>query len=221
MSLPFRPAPVLARATASLDRLSHGRVEPGIGPGAFWDAIEALGIPRRTLPESVTALERAVHVIRGIWDTSLTEALHSGGPLVHVHGAKRGPAPAHRIPIVLGAYKPRMLNLTGRLADGWIPSLGYLRPGDLTDGNTAIDAAARAAGRAPADITRYLIVPPGLTPTELSRYVGSVGVSAFLLASDDPALITSWAITACEVRDRVADNRAPHTVAIAHDHPYL
>ncbi len=42
-----------------------------------------------------------------------------------------GPFPVHDVGIWLGAYKPRMLRLTGRLADGWLPSLGYAAPEEL------------------------------------------------------------------------------------------
>ena len=56
-NLPLRPPAVLARAAASLDILSGGRVELGLGTGAFWDAIEAMGGPRRTGGEAVTALD--------------------------------------------------------------------------------------------------------------------------------------------------------------------
>ena len=43
LNLPLRPPAVLARAAASLDLLSDGRFELGLGAGAFWDAIEAMG----------------------------------------------------------------------------------------------------------------------------------------------------------------------------------
>ena len=58
LNLPLRPPAVLARAAASLDLLSGGRFELGLGAGAFWDAIEAMGGPRRTPGEAVDALER-------------------------------------------------------------------------------------------------------------------------------------------------------------------
>jgi alkanesulfonate monooxygenase SsuD/methylene tetrahydromethanopterin reductase-like flavin-dependent oxidoreductase (luciferase family) len=66
-NLPLRPPAMLARAVASLDILAGGRVELGIGTGAFWDAITAMGGPRRTAGESVDALREAVAVIRALW----------------------------------------------------------------------------------------------------------------------------------------------------------
>jgi len=208
LSLPFRPAPVLARAAAGLDLLTGGRVELGIGPGAFWDAAEAMGVRRLTPAESVTALDEAIDVIRGIWDTGRAGTLQAGGSLVHVDGAKRGPAPAHDIPIVLGAYKPRMLRLTGQKADGWVPSLGYLQPGDLARGNASIDAAAIAAGRSPGHIVRHLIIPPSLVIDDLVRLAREDGISTFVVATDDPATLDHFATTiAPAVRGRVLSER--------------
>src|SRR3954447_22936995 len=131
LNLPLRPPAVLARATASLDLLSGGRVELGLGAGAFWDAIEAMGGPRRTPGEAVDALSEAIDVIHGIWDTGQRGGVRVRGGHYAVKGAKRGPAPAHDIEIWLGAYKPRMLRLTGRKADGWLPSLSYLAQHDI------------------------------------------------------------------------------------------
>src|ERR687894_536006 len=68
LNLPLRPPAVVARAAASLDLLSGGRFELGLGSGAFWDAIEAMG-GRRLAPRGTReALSEAVDVIREIWD---------------------------------------------------------------------------------------------------------------------------------------------------------
>src|ERR687892_2081189 len=67
-NLPLRPPAMLAKAAASLDVLSGGRVEVGLGAGAFWDAVEAMGGPRRTPKESVDALEEAIAICRSFWD---------------------------------------------------------------------------------------------------------------------------------------------------------
>ena len=66
-NLPLRNPVVLAGSVASLDVLSGGRVELGIGTGAFWDAIEAAGGVRLSPGEAVEALEEAIGVIRAMW----------------------------------------------------------------------------------------------------------------------------------------------------------
>ncbi|HVT66471.1 MAG TPA: LLM class flavin-dependent oxidoreductase, partial [Trebonia sp.] len=109
LNLPLRQPAVLARAAASLDLLSEGRVSLGIGAGGFWDAIEAMGGRRLDPRQAVDALEEALAVIRGIWDAAERRALRLDGDYYRVSGAKRGPAPAHDIPVWVGAYKPRML----------------------------------------------------------------------------------------------------------------
>ena len=121
-NLPLRPPAMLARTAATLDVLSDGRFELGIGSGAqqMWEAIVAEGGPLRDAAESIDALDEAVQVIRALWvagpEVSFT------GRHYRIVGAKPGPAPAHDMNIWLGAYQPRMLGLVGRVADGWIPS---------------------------------------------------------------------------------------------------
>src|SRR5215217_6428599 len=108
-SLPLRPPAMLAKAAASLDVLSGGRVEVGLGAGAFWEAIEAMGGPRRSPKESVDALEEAIAILRAFWDGE--RSVRFEGEHYRVGGARPGPPPAHRIGIWLGAYGPRMLRI--------------------------------------------------------------------------------------------------------------
>ncbi|MFG3708145.1 LLM class flavin-dependent oxidoreductase [Micromonospora sp. NPDC047670] len=225
-NLPLRPPAVLARSVASLDLLSGGRVELGLGAGAFWEAIEAMGGRRLSPGQGVRALEEAIDVIRQVWDVDARGGVRVDGEFHRIVGAKRGPAPAHDVDIWLGAYKPRMLALTGRLADGWLPSLGYLQPGDLARGNAVIDEAAREAGRSPGDVRRLLNVtgrfapvgrgplqgPAGQWAEELAGLALSDGISTFILGSDDPEDLRRFAAeVAPAVRDLVAAERTAAT----------
>ncbi|QAY64282.1 LLM class flavin-dependent oxidoreductase [Xylanimonas allomyrinae] len=221
LNLPLRPPAVLARAAASLDLLSGGRVALGIGAGGFWDAIEAMGARRLTPGESVDALSEAIDVIHGIWDASERRALRVDGHHHHVVGAKRGPAPAHDIPLWVGAYKPRMLRLLARKADGWLPSAPYLKDGDLARGNAVIDEAALAAGRDPAEIRRLLNLgaPPATTSEwvdQLVRLALDDGVGTFIVMGDDPDTIRRLGQeVAPAVREAVAAERASRGTAPA------
>ncbi len=214
-NLPLRQPAVLARSAASLDLLSNGRVELGLGTGAFWDAMVAMGAQRLTPGQSVRALEEAIAIIRGIWAAGDTSVLRVEGEVHRVVGAKRGPAPAHHVGLWLGAYQPRMLRLTGRLADGWLPSEGYLRSDDdLRVGNEIIDEAAAGAGRDPREIRRLLNVTPPRDTTDgwvqrLAELALGHGIGTFIVAADDPTTIQRLGQeVAPAVREVVAAERA-------------
>jgi alkanesulfonate monooxygenase SsuD/methylene tetrahydromethanopterin reductase-like flavin-dependent oxidoreductase (luciferase family) len=181
-NLPLRPPAMLAKAAASLDLLSNGRVELGLGAGGFWPAIKAMGGPARTAAESVSALEEAIEVIRLVWSGG--RGLRFDGRFYQLAGLNAGPPPAHPIGIWLGAYKPRMLALTGRAADGWVPSLGYLKPEDMREANARIDDAARAAGRDPSAIRRILNVGGDLTAEDYATLVLEHGFDTFITSPD-------------------------------------
>src|SRR3954462_13674348 len=112
--------------------------------------VAQMGGPARSQSDAVSALEEAIQVIRLAWSDE--RSVSFDGEHYRLGGLEPGPPPAHRIGIWLGAYKPRMLRLTGRLADGWIPSFGYLKPDGLPEAQERIDDAARNAGRDPGAI---------------------------------------------------------------------
>lgn len=222
VNLPLRPPAVLARSLSSLDRLSGGRIELGLGAGAFWEAIEAMGGRRLYPGQAMQALDEAIDIFRGIWDGDARGGVRVDGDVYRVAGAKRGPSPAHQISIWLGAYKPRMLALTGSKADGWLPSMGYLKPDDLSAGNTIIDDAAHQAGRAPETVRRllnvsgefissnggFLVGPPAQWAQELAELTLVDGVSAFILGSDDATTLQRFAHeVAPHVRELVSAER--------------
>ncbi len=159
-NLPLRPPAVMAKAAASIDLLSGGRFELGLGAGGFWDAIEAYGGPRRTPGEALEALAEAIEVIRMVW--SGERNLRFEGQHYRLKGAHSGPVPAHPIGIWLGVTGPRALQLAGRVADGWVPSFrGDLK--EIVDMAARLDEAASEAGRDPASIRRILNVGGEIT----------------------------------------------------------
>jgi alkanesulfonate monooxygenase SsuD/methylene tetrahydromethanopterin reductase-like flavin-dependent oxidoreductase (luciferase family) len=199
-NLPLRPPAMIAKAAASIDLLSGGRFELGLGAGAFWEGIGAMGGPVRGGKESVDALQEAIEVIRLMWSGERTISFE--GAHYRVNGLHPGPQPAHPIGIWLGAYGPRMMRVVGRLADGWIPSLPRLPVEDVPPRQEAIDEAARAAGRDPARIRRianisgriadggvngWLDGPPEHWVEELTRLVDDYGFDGFVLSVGDDA----------------------------------
>ncbi|MDR6863339.1 LLM class flavin-dependent oxidoreductase [Phycicoccus sp. 3266] len=213
-NLPLRPPVVLARSAATLDLLSGGRVELGLGTGAFWDAIAAAGGPRRTPGEATTALEEAIAVIRGVW--SGRGSVSVDGQHYRVKGLHSGPAPAHPVGIWLGAYKPRMLRLTGRLADGWLPSMGYAGAAELPAMNATIDEAARGAGRDPAAVRRLYNVDPGTSPQQLAELALEHGMSTFIVPVASVRDVQRFAAeVAPATRELVEDERTRRDAAPA------
>jgi len=196
-NLPLRHPAMLAKAAASIDVLSGGRFELGLGAGAFWEAIEAFGGSRMTGPESVDALEEAIAILRACW--SGERSVSFAGEHYRMRGAHFGPPPAHDIGIWLGAYGPRMMRVTGRLADGWFPSLPRLPLAELPDRIRMIEEAAESAGRDPRAIRRignlngvikdgpvegWLRGPAEHWIAELGALHADHGFDAFLLWSD-------------------------------------
>jgi alkanesulfonate monooxygenase SsuD/methylene tetrahydromethanopterin reductase-like flavin-dependent oxidoreductase (luciferase family) len=195
--VPLRPPAVLAKAAASLDILSGGRVDLGLGGGAFWDAIAAYGGPRRTPGEALAALDEAIQVIRLIW--SGQRNLRFDGEHYRLAGAHSGPVPVHPIGIWLGVYGPRALRLLARAADGWVPSFGGDRK-RLAEMSARLDDAAGSAGRDPGTIRRLLNVGGTITDgpssgpfqgpvqqwvDELTDLAVGLGFDTFMAGGDD------------------------------------
>jgi len=219
-NLPLRHPVVLARSVATLDLISGGRVELGLGAGGFLQAVAANGGPRLTAGQSIAALEEAIAIMREVWTPS-GGGIRLPGKHYTVAGAKRGPQPAHDVEIWLGAYNPRMLAVTGRLADGWLPSSSYAGPDQLTAMNKIIDEAAVEVGRDPADVRRlynvsgrfsggggFLQGPEELWIDQLAELTLAEGMSTYILASDDPDDIRRFASVAAGVREAVEAARS-------------
>ena len=221
--LPLRPAAVLARSAASLDLLSRGRVELGLGAGFFLDPIAGMGAPELTRGQTVDALAEAIGVIRALWNA--TEPVTLPGKFHHLRDAAPGPRPDHDIGIWVGSYGRRMLGLTARLADGWVPSQGYAGPTEVAGLTARLDDLIIDAGREPADLVRiyningrfspggngFLDGSPAVWAEQLTELVLLQGFSSFVLAPSGDIISSIGTFAeqvAPDVRERVARERA-------------
>jgi alkanesulfonate monooxygenase SsuD/methylene tetrahydromethanopterin reductase-like flavin-dependent oxidoreductase (luciferase family) len=192
---------MLAKAAVSLDVMSGGRFELGLGAGAFWEAVRGMGGPVREFGERGRALEEAIRLIRAALDVGADRALVRGeGPYYPVPGYPAGPPPAHRVEIWIGAMAPRAMDLIGRLADGWVPGDGTSKVAEFPELIARIEAAAADAGRDPASIRRILNVhgtiadgPAGRDPLHgpvagwvdtLAGWATDLGIDSFVLWPD-------------------------------------
>jgi alkanesulfonate monooxygenase SsuD/methylene tetrahydromethanopterin reductase-like flavin-dependent oxidoreductase (luciferase family)/predicted CoA-binding protein len=200
-SLPLRGPAMIAKQAASLDVLSDGRFELGIGAGGLWDAVAAMGGPRREPRDAFEALEEAIEIIRLF--LSGQRSIGYAGRHYSVKGLHPGPPPTHPIGIWIGGAGPRMLELMGRVADGWIPSFGYVAPEEVPEKQKRIDDAAHAARRSPDAIRRVynlmgeitevpthsrLHGPPSHWVEELTGFAVELGFDTFVFWSPEDHL---------------------------------
>jgi alkanesulfonate monooxygenase SsuD/methylene tetrahydromethanopterin reductase-like flavin-dependent oxidoreductase (luciferase family) len=219
--LPLRPPAVLAKAVATMDQFSGGRVELGLGAGASPDGVESYG---GTWPGGAAAarraLEEAVQVIRMHWSDQ--NGLRFDGDHYRFTALRAGPAPAHPIGIWLGVTGPRGLDLAGRVADGWIAPSSLVPPKRLADGQRRLDDAAAAAGRDPAEIRRVYVLegaiggrdargllrgPPGRWIDELTELAIGHRVDTFLFGGDPEQLAVFALEIVPAVREQLSRER--------------
>jgi alkanesulfonate monooxygenase SsuD/methylene tetrahydromethanopterin reductase-like flavin-dependent oxidoreductase (luciferase family) len=153
LTTPLRPPAVLAKMAATLDVISGGRAELGIGAGAYEAGIKAFGGPTGSSGERYRAFKESLEIIRGLL-ASNGDSFTYEGEFYQVKGARFGPPPAHPMRIWTGAVGPSMLELTGRLADGLLISNIYIPVERLEWVNQRLDEGAAQAGRSPLDIRR-------------------------------------------------------------------
>ena len=171
LGVPFRAPALVAKAAESLDRLSGGRLLLGLGAGGDDSEFRALGLPVRSPAEKVRGLEEAVRIVKGLWsEPSLTHH----GTIYHTEDAQLDPKPAHRIPIWLGTFGERALEVTGRVADGWIPSRGYVPDEALPVMRDPGPRRGRASGPQPGRSHLRAEHPGHASTTERGRHPGRV-----------------------------------------------
>ena len=191
LAVPFRRPAMVAKLAASLDLLSGGRFILGLGAGYVDEEIAALGGPALSPAAKIDGLAEAIQVIRGAWTQS---GFTQHGRQHSVRNLEMEPKPGRPIPIWLGTFGPRALAVTGRLADGWIPSLGYLPTEQFPALRRRIDAAAESAGRDPAHIRSILNLPVRIDPAA-TPHPDLVTGSASQVAAQLHDLVTRYGFT--------------------------
>ncbi len=156
LNVPFRNPALLSKMATALDAATGGgRLILTLGAGGQEEHFTSYGIPFGSPGERVDGLRDAIEILRGTW---ANERFAYEGKVYGVRDAAVKPKPVEgTIPIFIGAAQPRMLRLTGELADGWIRNGGW--PSDLDAYRAqlaAVEAAAEAAGRDPAALRRVV-----------------------------------------------------------------
>ncbi|MEJ7761344.1 MAG: LLM class flavin-dependent oxidoreductase [Thermomicrobiales bacterium] len=183
----FRPPALVAKQAITVDQVSGGRLEVGLGTGWFEPEHRRFGIPFPERGELVDRFEEAVRII----DQALRQdRVTFAGARYQIEDAPFLPRPVQRPrpPLTLGAHGPRMLKIAARYADRW-NSYGTVE--EIAGRNAALDEACAGAGRDPATILRSLYgwtIPLGVDPWEsveafrdvVGRY-GEVGIQEFLM----------------------------------------
>jgi alkanesulfonate monooxygenase SsuD/methylene tetrahydromethanopterin reductase-like flavin-dependent oxidoreductase (luciferase family) len=183
----FRHPPLLAKQAVTVDHISNGRLELGIGTGWYKAEHERFGVPFPETAELVGRFEEAVILI----DKLLTrDSTTWAGTYYAVHEApiRPGPVQKPRPPLTLGAHGPRMLRLVARYADRWN---SYGAAEEIRERNARLDEACLAIGRDPNEIIRSLYgwtIPMGAdpwsSPEAFADIVGryrEAGMSEFLM----------------------------------------
>ena len=156
LNVPFRNPALLSKMATALDAVTGGgRLILTLGAGGQEQHFTSYGIPFGSPGERVDGLRDAIEILRGTW---ANEQFTYEGKQYSVQDAAVKPAPVNgTIPIFIGAAGPRMLRLTGQVADGWIRNGGWPSDFDAYRAQlTAVEAAAEAAGRDPAALRRVV-----------------------------------------------------------------
>jgi alkanesulfonate monooxygenase SsuD/methylene tetrahydromethanopterin reductase-like flavin-dependent oxidoreductase (luciferase family) len=170
-NLPLRPPVMLAKQAATMDILSGGRFELGLGAGAFWEGIAGMGGPHRAPRTALESLSEAIDILRSFWagDPFGFRGEHYQAPSV-----RPAPKPAHGIGIWLGVRGPRAVRLAGAKADGWMVSSPMITPDLLPELNDILTEGAEETGRDPAAITRLYNVMGLITSENKDDFHGPV-----------------------------------------------
>jgi probable F420-dependent oxidoreductase len=176
--LPQRSPVVTAKAVATLDVLSGGRVTLGVGVGWLREEFEAIGV---AFEERASRTEEAIAAMRTLWreESPTFEGTH-----YRFHDARMWPKPAQGVvPIVIGGHTPAAARRAGRLGDGYFPVTA--QPEDMAALIATMRQAAEEAGRDPGTIE---VTAGGWPSPETVARLTELGVSRLVVPPGGPSV---------------------------------
>jgi alkanesulfonate monooxygenase SsuD/methylene tetrahydromethanopterin reductase-like flavin-dependent oxidoreductase (luciferase family) len=172
---------MIAKEAATLDLISNGRLQLGLGAGANAQGIVSMGGPDLLgKGETFRAFRDALTIIRGLWASGGEPYSHEGS-ILSVEDVRFGPIPTRHIPIITGAMGPQSLRLTTKMADGISVSSSYVPAENLPWFRQQLDEGAEINGRDPSELRIYFNVmgyietrAGGMRPKNPGIYWGNV-----------------------------------------------
>ncbi|MGC0415462.1 TIGR03619 family F420-dependent LLM class oxidoreductase [Embleya sp. AB8] len=181
----WQPPVLLARTLTTLDLLSHGRLDVGIGLGWLRDEYTAVGVPWE---DRGGRLEETLDVLEAVWGSD--PVAHQGRYwTIPPSRIGRKPVQRPRPPLLLGGFSPAALERVGRRADGWLA--GAMPLPYLTGLWGLATKAAQEAGRDPGQLRLVVRVNPTVTASRTdpahAHQRGTVGQICDYLRSTEAA----------------------------------
>lgn len=194
----FRHPALLAKEAVTVDHISNGRLELGIGAGWVEFEHEMFGIRYPDDPERVGMYGEAVRIVDALLRNDVT-SFHGDHYQLTDAPFRPGPVQKPRPPLTLAAHGPRMLRLIAPYADRW-NSMGS--PAEMRERGERLDDACFAIGRDPTEVIRSLLYVPAIMPAErpwdspdafadFAGRFGEAGVSDLIL---QPPLDGDWSL---------------------------
>jgi len=200
-SATFRLPGPLAIAVATVDAMSGGRVELGLGTGWFDDEHHAYGIPFPGMRERFDRLEEQLAIVTGLWTTPVGERFDFQGRHYQLANSPALPKPVQRPrpPVIVGGLgKRRTPALAARFADEF--NVAFAPQGDFAALVAAVTAACERVGRDPAGMTwsTAQVLCCGEDEEAYRRRAAAIG------REPDQLRATGVAGTVAEVTDKLA-----------------
>ena len=164
----YRHPALLAKMAATVDHISGGRLDVGLGAGGDPGADEMAGFPSRPARERVERLDESARILRGLWTNPSTTF---AGRHYQLRDAVSDPKPVQpHLPLWLASNGERRgLHVVAEHADVWLTATFEDQPGDLSRLSEILSDHCRAIGRDPATLRRAAQFPLPETRDEILR----------------------------------------------------